>query len=214
MEEPRIIYYYTTQGGLLGILKERALWATKIHYMNDASELIEPLHIANEFLIQLERQFETLDKRRKQDIIRRMLGDISDWEQINICVTSFCTNGDLLSQWRGYGAPGLAYSIGFDHVALSETIKSHPFELLHRQYFQPEAYRQNIRQFILEAFNEAAKTKSMPMDFIGKFIKMAATMKFQCFEEEHEWRVVSWKPISFNDERFNFKLGKSMIVPY
>lgn len=32
----------------------------------------------------------------------------------DIYVTSFCRDGDLLSQWRGYGAFGRGYSLGFD----------------------------------------------------------------------------------------------------
>jgi hypothetical protein len=35
---PDIIYHYTNQLGLLGIIEKRELWATKIHYLNDATE--------------------------------------------------------------------------------------------------------------------------------------------------------------------------------
>ncbi len=36
--EPELLYHYTTQKGLLGILHERCIWATHIRYLNDASE--------------------------------------------------------------------------------------------------------------------------------------------------------------------------------
>ena len=215
---PKILYHYTTQDGLIGILKENALWATKIHYMNDASELIEPLRIANAqlttFASQLDAEGAKGKKLIKKEITLRILDDIRVWEHTNICVASFCTKGDLLSQWRGYGIPGSAYSIGFDRENLVKTIGSHPFELRRCQYYDPSAYQQKIHQFILEIINEAIKENNIPQDFIGKFLNMAATMKFDCFQEEREWRFVSWKPLNFTDERFNFKTSKSMIIPY
>jgi hypothetical protein len=185
--------------------------------LNDASELVEPLHIAEALLTVLARQIELAnqkDKEIKLKVIRRMCDDINEWEQINICVASFCAKGDLLSQWRGYGVPGLAYSIGFDREKLAKSIEEHPFELRPCQYFDSEKYRQKIEQFILETFNEAVTSNTIPEDFIGKFIRMAATIKLKCFEEEDEWRIVSWKPASFTDDRFKFRPGKSMIIPY
>jgi hypothetical protein len=35
---PPVIYHYTTQRGLLGIIENRELWATNILYMNDSTE--------------------------------------------------------------------------------------------------------------------------------------------------------------------------------
>lgn len=37
-KEPELLYHYTTQEGLLGILKDRCIWATHIRYLNDTSE--------------------------------------------------------------------------------------------------------------------------------------------------------------------------------
>lgn len=220
MEEktfPKIIYHYTTQDGLIGIIKESTLWATKIHYMNDASELTEPLRMADVIITKLLQQLDigdTKDKESKKDIYLRMLDDIRGWERINICVASFCADGDLLSQWRGYGVPGSAYSIGFDVQKLVETLDPYLFKLYHCQYYDPKAFQQKIQQFIFEVLNEAITDRKIPVDFIDKFVEMAATMKFNCFKEEDEWRVLSWRPLPFTDERFNFKSGKSMVVPY
>lgn len=214
---PKIIYHYTTQDGLLGILNCSSLWATKIQYLNDASELVESLRIADAKLAELERQFEAEGVKGRQlekEIIRRLRGDIAEWEQINICIASFCTDGDLLSQWRGYGVPGSAYSIGFDREKLAKPMDSQQFALLRCQYFNSEEYRQEIDQFTLEVLSEATTSHGIPKDLIGKFIGMAATMKLKCFEEEDEWRIVSRQLLSFTDERFKFRPGKSMIIPY
>ena len=34
-----VLYHYTTQDGLLGILRDRELWATDIRFFNDSKEL-------------------------------------------------------------------------------------------------------------------------------------------------------------------------------
>jgi hypothetical protein len=43
---PDIIYHYTTQTGLLGIIENKELWATKIIYMNDSTEFAAEVRFA------------------------------------------------------------------------------------------------------------------------------------------------------------------------
>jgi hypothetical protein len=185
--------------------------------MNDASELVEPLRIANGILTNLRRQFETdhvKDKGLRETIIMGMMDDISKSKSVNICVISFCSNGDLLSQWRGYGAPGSAYSIGLDKNKLIHAMLEHSFQLRRCEYFDPDAYQNEIKRFILELIEVALRKREVQVDFRGKLVNKVTTMKFKCFEEEREWRLVSRKPLLFTDGKFKFKAGKSMVIPY
>ena len=50
---PNILHHYTNSDGLLGIFRDSAFWATKIHYLNDSSELVEPFNTAKEYLANL-----------------------------------------------------------------------------------------------------------------------------------------------------------------
>ncbi len=212
-----MLYHYTTQDGLIGIVKERALWATKIHYMNDASELTWPLDVARTILTTLRKELDVgkpTDKEFQELIIDLMLKDVADWKRINLCVASFCTNGDLLSQWRGYGVFGSAYSIGFDTKALLESIGTHPFELRGCRYHDTDTYRRRIDQLISEVIDVAVRNHGLPEDFLDKLVRMATTTKLKCFGEENEWRLVSSKPLSYTGERFDFRSARSMIVPY
>ncbi len=43
---PDSIYHYTTQLGLLGIVKEGKIWATMSRYLNDASEFVFAQEVA------------------------------------------------------------------------------------------------------------------------------------------------------------------------
>ena len=36
--QQELLYHYTTQEGLLGILRDKCIWATDIRYLNDTSE--------------------------------------------------------------------------------------------------------------------------------------------------------------------------------
>lgn len=213
--EPNIIYHYTTFEGLMGILRKNVLWATKIQYLNDATELVEPINIADNLLnTYLNQIYKGLIKNIKPQIIEHLSAAIHEWQYINICVCSFCTNGDLLSQWRGYGVPGSAYSIGFNREKLLESIKSHPFELKRCTYYDPTEYRKTVQEFIMHVIEESRNKDDMPEDFIGRFIRMASSIKLKCFEEEDEWRIVSYEPLSFSDDRFDFRVGESMMVPF
>ncbi len=33
-----VLYHYTTQSGILGILSNKEIWASKIYYLNDSKE--------------------------------------------------------------------------------------------------------------------------------------------------------------------------------
>jgi hypothetical protein len=35
---PPILYHYTSQDGLLGILDSKSIWASKVQYLNDEQE--------------------------------------------------------------------------------------------------------------------------------------------------------------------------------
>jgi hypothetical protein len=43
---PQSLYHYTDQGGLLGIIENKELWATKVQYMNDATEFGRAVDLA------------------------------------------------------------------------------------------------------------------------------------------------------------------------
>lgn len=75
------LYHYTTTDDLLGILQEKVLWATKIQYLNDASEFTEPILIAENLLRQLARQSELPDApgaEAKKEIYRRIREDLRE----------------------------------------------------------------------------------------------------------------------------------------
>ena len=105
---PFELYHYTTQTGLIGIFSSNALWASKIHYLNDSTEFELALSLAKEVLFE---KLETMPDDREK--IKCLLDNIPIIQKVNVCVVSLSQKRDLLSQWRAYGGSSGGYSVGF-----------------------------------------------------------------------------------------------------
>jgi hypothetical protein len=112
---PEVLYHYRGQDGLLSIIDTAELWATKIQYMNDATEFNIALSMARQILDHMIGETLVLTPVKAHVQLRDSLAGI---EAINIFAACFCENGDLLSQWRGYAASGGGSAIGFDSRVL------------------------------------------------------------------------------------------------
>jgi hypothetical protein len=53
---PEYLYHYTSIDGLHGIVENRSIWASMIHYLNDAAELKTAISICQEILTKELRQ--------------------------------------------------------------------------------------------------------------------------------------------------------------
>jgi hypothetical protein len=106
-----LLYHYTDATGLLGIISSNRLWATDASFLNDPSEgLLFP-----ERIIDFMRQkLGGLTSQEEQIIAQIEEGLRKQPKPLNAFTISFCDDGDLLSQWRGYGLYGSGYAIGFD----------------------------------------------------------------------------------------------------
>jgi hypothetical protein len=110
-----IVYHYTNDVGLRGILESGCLWLTNIFSLNDPSELRHGLSRAHRILNQkaatgpeesrlFARLFASLDKG-----IRR---------SAHYFICSLSEHRDDLGQWRAYADDGRGYALGFDTNAL------------------------------------------------------------------------------------------------
>ena len=118
-------YHYTDISGFMGILSDRCFWASNIHFQNDNAEYKDGLSACLSLIDELsatpnnslEKEYlSNLGQSLKDEYALAIAGQISSKDIFTI---SFCNNGDLLSQWRGYG--GVAgISIGIDEATLLE----------------------------------------------------------------------------------------------
>lgn len=212
---PSTIYHYTTSLGLLGILGSGEIWTTKIHYLNDTSELTLGLkYIEDEINSQLE------DKNRTRSIEElKELRDVqSGLYGVNVSVASFTEKGDQLSQWRGYSKVGDAYSLGFDGNKLNDYILGKD-----GFYFIPCIYNEEDHRLLAKELVDYGKvvghsqTRSAVaspfqlMQFNEAVLLVASMIKSRKFKEEKEWRLGTRLMEYKNAE---FRQGSFSLVPY
>jgi hypothetical protein len=181
---PHIVYHYVTQEGLLGILKERALFATKIRYFDDNSEFIGPLRIALDILAQKGLDSHLDDRQR--EIVSSAQWAIEESRNINISVVSFTAQPDSEHFWQGYADHGCGCAIGFDSGRLCQV--AHPHVLCQCEYLDADEQREKMHRLIASELDGSTPPEQAPLWL--RLMRMAMTIKGKHFAVEEEWRLV------------------------
>lgn len=221
---PKILYHYTDQTGLMGILRERVIWATHTQYLNDDSEFRRALEIARAVINN--RTGAGVDSDMAMVIWSEMYDATRGVENYNVCVTSFSEIQDSLSQWRAYSGSTSGFAIGFSGQSIRELVAKHEC------YFAPCIYDESdqfalIEAIVDEVFAENLKAKKrIEVDgdkddelftiqaggnLIPRLHRYAPIVKDKKFAEEAEWRIITRPGMN---RHFEFRSGKSTIVPY
>lgn len=219
------LYHYTTFTGLLGIVGSRSLWASDIRYMNDSAEL---KHTADLIKIEIARRIAA--GHTNPDLLNQFL----DWVSHRITnghllfAASFRSNGNLLSQWRGYSRLGKGVSVGFSPTYILACAKARSFQIGKCIYDPAEQRRLIIN--VIDAIEELALAdrdaiesyaQPIPRSYHGVFekiegdlLRIAAVLKHPSFQEEAEWRIISPAITDYMNSPVLFREGTSMLVPY
>jgi hypothetical protein len=215
---PPILYHYTNQHGLLGILDSKEIWASHTQYLNDANEFRHAIKLVRK---ELERMIK-VTKGLQRALLKEMLEAVFErLEAINVCVCSVSENGDLLSQWRAYGGVTGGFSIGFHGAFLKAASTRENFWLVPCVY-DADVQMQLVRLLLGDVLDELTKRgpydeTKMPNPRGGNLIaylnRYAPILKHKSFEEEREWRIIS-RPLACSFERFGYRAGSSMLIPY
>ena len=107
------LHHYTTADGLLGIVNQRVIYATSAQFLNDYSEILYGLTMANDAILAIKQTAGGFFDHMFLNAIVNKLDRVDI--RGNFHIVCFCEKRDLLSQWRGYGANG-GYSLDF-HIA-------------------------------------------------------------------------------------------------
>ena len=121
------LYHYTTQTGLLGITRDRQIWATHTQYLNDCREFLHAVDLVRGEIQRLLNEQNTTQPReasaKHTEALNRMHDALSlSPEHINACVCSFSEDSDSLSQWRAYGGSS-GFAIGFSGEVLGAAVE-------------------------------------------------------------------------------------------
>lgn len=219
------LYHYTTFPGLLGIVEQGVLWASDIRYMNDSAEM---RHTVDLIEVAVARRISAGQSNQ------RLLSQFLDWVSNRIANghmlfgASFRSNGNLLSQWRGYSSVGKGVSIGFNPNYIMTCARGQSFQLGKCIYHAAE--QEPLIEQILNAVEMLAlkhgeitdESKRHPshsyyhvFELIeSDLLRIAAILKHPSFKEEEEWRIVSPVLSDYVTSPVLFREGTSMLLPY
>ena len=206
---PNILYHYTTLEGLLGIIRDKEIWASSIWHLNDTSEFAYTLD-----LVRGELKDGCFKKHKCRDAILQKLDLITQMYKLRRYVTSFSEDDDLLSQWRAYGGKGGGFTIGFNVRRLRQAGATPEYQLKKCIYEREEQLE------ILEKGTHDCAEKPDPVDaFLACAFENATIFKDKSFHEESEWRLISPPDSEFSDKppetRYpETRAGRYMLIPY
>src|SRR5258708_27070447 len=152
----RPIFHYTSQKGFLGILQDKALWASKIQFLNDSAEFQYTFDLVESRLKEQERNPKLKEfSHFRKNVIGWLNGSM---KYPNIFVASFSERGDLLSQWRAYCPDGTGFSIGFTYDQLLPAIKKEePNARLVKCSYQVDEQNKIVDEIISHAMSQVHK---------------------------------------------------------
>lgn len=232
------VHHYTSDQGLINILKTKSLWATHFEYLNDQSEYKH----AKEIIINVVKTSKNLLVQKHSDILEICLNQI--YTNYDIYTCSFSQNPNQLSQWRAYCPKHGGFSIGFDVNKLIKLNGENFYKCIYDQELKEklitpviEEFCENVQKLIddvrltfskewekkfsvmkIEKYPGYPQKKHFDLEKNHIFIKyelakIAAQLKDVSFQDENEYRFIYIGSKS-EFENIEFRSNQSLIIPY
>jgi Protein of unknown function (DUF2971) len=160
--KPDLLYHYTDQNGLIGIVESQAFRATDIRFLNDTEEFDDGLRTA----ISMAKRASADTGEGGQKVVKYLKDNLSfsfskqpvfsvsltgPLKQYEILADSIDDPGDRLNMWRSYSGSGNGYSIGIPKEVNEYKIINIEIEGVYRQEC---SYRQDTKEeYLTEVLN-------------------------------------------------------------
>jgi hypothetical protein len=215
LPESGMLFHYTTAEGLKGIVENSELWASSAYFLNDSAEVNYGCGVFEEVLSEWIATSGRDEDSLALGLAHDLRGQFTDKRLNNfappIYLTSFCEDGNLLSQWRTYGASG-GYALGFNffpHGAgglFKPEPKSYTVRLAKVEYERSEQIKRckaildtllpiydepEIANAIREVADHGMVNYQRQQGIVGEILmEEALAFKDRAFSVEKEWRFV------------------------
>ena len=218
---PGILYHYTNVEGMLGITRSKTLWATDTRFLNDRSEIRYPREVLATLTEKAKLGYDSSDSAATSvfGLVSDLARTVGNPYTFAACT---CADGDLLSQWRGYGGMGGGYAIGLNRDRLSDIAFEQNFELfpvLYDDDVQREVLRTALNDCV-EYMKQQRVQNTVAADVAETVMRIAFTesmleIKNPHFREEKEWRLArtDWLERTIRPPTL-FRAVGSGVVPY
>ena len=117
-----------------------AIWATRVLFLNDSTEIVPGFKVLRELLVDFRGQTSGWDPGFPA--VHRQRG----FDPVDLVrVAAWSEDGDLLSQWRGYSGGATGYSIGFSRAKLEQAAIDEAWTLARCVYDLPCSEGRSLR---------------------------------------------------------------------
>ena len=209
---PPLLYHYTTQHGLLGIIKSKEMWATHTQYLNDVREFLHAVDMVKQ---ELTGMIAEPPMGGDMAFLRRLQENLAlQVESINVCVCSFSSEGDSLPQWRAYGGSASGFAMGFSGDYLRKVCGEVGWlvPVLYQEDQQRELVRTLLEDVVAE--HRSDPDSDVPENnFFAYLYRYAPILKHRSFAEEREWRIIT-TPRLVIEGGFDYRAGVSTLIPF
>src|SRR5260370_1887041 len=207
---PPIVFHYTSDVGLRGILESGRVWLTDIFNLNDPSELRHGLSRVVSILKARAANGPPESKAFAEYFAGfEQRGGLQKSAQYFICSFSAC--GDDLGQWRAYADNGRGYALAFDAKVLEDAFGTHgaariarPFPIRYKDSDLIEIHRKLVNSMFDLTFLLRGKNLKKPAEMA--YIAQLATwlmvhalgaglhFKHEAYSNEQEYRFLEAYP--------------------
>ena len=231
---PENLYHYTNTDAGLSILRGRKIWATHFRYLNDIDEW---LHIWNLTIKEVKSLEVEGASPESLNLIREVLLQVvesvkqSAMNSVPAFIASFCEDGDLLSQWRGYGRGGISLGFNFEKMNALHTNQESDYEIIPIEYDSEHIGERAKHGFRLATWKmfadhvgqwncdekEIRQRLGESQEWTNLLVGLSifgSRYKNQAFEAENEWRAIRSAPVWQLKDEFRFRNGGMGVTPY
>lgn len=221
-ETPSVMYHYTSADVFHRIVTGRRLFASNALFLNDTTELKHGIALFRE---RTALRNDGPKIKRFFDYATEILSwsvDPHDQRGFDVYVACFSADRDVVPLWRGYGADGAGYALGFD---FDETLRAtqHPaFRVIYNRKDQEavldvtidgcvEALKRSLKEY---PDDEDAVAHNLGTTMASFLMQLLAFFKHDSFEYEAEWRIASFVLRASEASTAQFRVGRGIVVPY
>ncbi|WP_165368508.1 DUF2971 domain-containing protein [Serinicoccus sediminis] len=199
---PDLLYHYTSLDGLEGIITSSSIWASDPRFLNDSSELTYAAGLVDEWVQEAVSSSTSVSEQVKSYLPD--LHGLVDMPAMGLhpFIACFCEEGDLLSQWRGYGSSQAPVSIGLSLRPSVSRLRLPNQTTLEKVVYDPNQQRAAVTEVVetwlitLAALLDDGFPRSALLPEPAREALMRALreqylcFKHPSFSEEREWRLI------------------------
>jgi hypothetical protein len=217
VSHPDIVYHYTSLDGFLGIVKSRAVWMTDFAYLNDRREVRYGLDLL----------LEVVNKKHSETTRNDVQELLYTWKDKlkastnRVCITSFSSEDDSLSQWRAYGP----IAIGFPVHSLSLHVNQSRLQPVE---YDPSTQRKLVEVYVnhlvsaFEADIDGNRLEQIADVYhkSDRLLELAVFFKDPAFRTENEYRLAYidypdvLNSLGISSPTRSFRAASGKIIPY